>query len=254
MKEISDHRELVALCEGDTLCLWVAQGLNGRSRAWRSADGRAVGIAGPALSTRDRLALRGPVDSTVALAREILDEVGPSYRPLGERGLIGAVVGELSRLEPVGMFGWMYTRRRDAHPPVPTTAEWLAGAALAEVTALLEASFPASMAKPGAAGAERWAGVRDDAGRLVATGTLAWCAPDVALIAGVAVHPCARGRGLGSDICAFLLNRALHRHEAVALMVDDWNHAARRLYRSLGLRYQAVAAAAVRSEPPERPR
>lgn len=31
--------------------------------------------------------------------------------------------------------------------------------------------------------------------------------------------------------------------EAAALMVEDWNHSARRLYRDLGTRYRAVAAA-----------
>jgi hypothetical protein len=28
-------------------------------------------------------------------------------------------------------------------------------------------------------------------------------------------------------------------------MVEEWNHAAQRMYRALGLRYRAVAAAAV---------
>jgi hypothetical protein len=72
VREIGDHEELVALCGAGTLCLWAAQGLAGRSRAWRSTDGQAVAVAGPGLSTRDRLAVRGPADTTVALAREVL--------------------------------------------------------------------------------------------------------------------------------------------------------------------------------------
>jgi hypothetical protein len=47
-------------------------------------------------------------------------------------------------------------------------------------------------------------------------------------------------------ICAFLLAEALHRHEAAALMVDEGNHAAQRIYSGLGLRYRPLAAAAVR--------
>jgi len=43
-REIRDHAELVARCDGDLLCLWTAQGL----------DGRAVAVAGRALSLRDR--------------------------------------------------------------------------------------------------------------------------------------------------------------------------------------------------------
>jgi hypothetical protein len=46
MREIGDHEELAARCAADTLCLWAAQGLDGRCRAWRSADGRAVAVAG----------------------------------------------------------------------------------------------------------------------------------------------------------------------------------------------------------------
>jgi len=250
MREIGDHEELVALCGADTLCLWAAQGLAGRSRAWRSADGRAVAVAGPGLSTRDRLAVRGPAGAAVALAREVLAEVGPSYRPLGGRELIGALVAAIPQLVPAATFGWMHCRRPAALPPGPTTARWLPDAALAEVATLLESSFPASQAKPGVAGVGRWAGVRDATGRLVATGTLAWSAPAVGLLCGVAVHPQARGRGLGRDLCAFLLARALRRHEAAALMVEDWNHAAQRIYRDLGMRYQALAAAAVRGAGP----
>jgi GNAT superfamily N-acetyltransferase len=245
MREIADHAELVALCAADTLCLWAAQGLDGRCRAWRSTDGRAVAVAGPGLSTRDRLAVRGPVDTTVALVRDVLGEVGPSYRPLGGRELIGALVAAIPALRPVSSFGWMYCWHDAVPPPAPSTAGWLTDAALPEVAALLQAGFPDSQAKPGVAGVERWAGVRDENGRLVATGTVAWSAPTVALLAGIAVHPEARGQGLGRNICSFLLGRAFQQHDAVALMVEQWNHAARRLYRDLGLCYQAVAAAAV---------
>jgi GNAT superfamily N-acetyltransferase len=244
MIEIGGHAELAARCEADTLCLWVAQGLDGRSRAWRSPDGQAVAVAGPGLSTRDRLAVRGPAGAVVALVREVMDEVGPSYRPLGDRELISALVAGMPQLTPVASFGWMYCRGPGSSPPEPSTADWLPETALPEVGALLEISFPASQARPGVAGTERWAGVRDAAGRLLATGTLAWSAPTVGLLTGVAVHPDARGQGLGRSVCAFLLAEALRRHGAAALMVEEWNQAARRMYKSLGLRYQAVAAAA----------
>jgi len=250
MREIGDHEELVALCSADTLCLWAAQGLDGRCRAWRSTDGQAVAVAAPGLSTRDRLAVRGPAGATVGLAREILAEIGLSYRPLGERELIGALVDAIPQLVSVGTFGWMYCRRPGALPSGPITAGWLPDAALPEVVALLEVSFPASLAKPGVAGVGRWAGVRDDAGQLAATGALAWSAPTIGLLAGVAVHPQARGQGLGRDVCTFLFAEALRRHGAAALMVEEWNHTAQRMYRALGLRYQALAAAAVPGRKP----
>jgi len=63
--------------------------------------------------------------------------------------------------------------------------------------------------------------VHDDAGRLLATGTIAWSAPPVALLAGIAADPRARGQGLGRNICAFLLAEALRDQDAVALMVEN---------------------------------
>jgi GNAT superfamily N-acetyltransferase len=244
VREIGDHEELVAMCGRDTLCRWAAQGLDGRCRAWCSSDGRAVAVAGPGLAARDRLVVRGPQASAITLAGEVLDLIGPGYRPLGERELIGALADQLPALVRVGAFGWMDCWRPAALPPQQDSAQWLPGGALPEVAALLEASFPASMAKPGVAGVDRWAGVRDASGLLVATGTLAWSAPDVALLAGIAVRPGNRGQGLGRRIVSFLLAQALHDHEAAALMVDDWNHSACRLYRDLGMRYRALAVAA----------
>jgi hypothetical protein len=38
--QIGDHEELVALRGPDAVCLWAVQRLDGRSRAWRSAEGR----------------------------------------------------------------------------------------------------------------------------------------------------------------------------------------------------------------------
>jgi hypothetical protein len=60
-------------------------------------------------------------------------------------------------------------------------------------------------------GVERWAGVRDGAGRLAAVAALAWSAPGVGLIAGVAVQPGARGQGLGRQVCGFVVAAALAR-------------------------------------------
>jgi GNAT superfamily N-acetyltransferase len=252
MKEINNYQELRASCDADILCRWAAQGLDGRSRAFRSTDGRAVAVAGPGLSARDRLAVRGPAQALVPLAREVLREVGPTYRPLGDRELIGALVAALPQLVPASTFGWMYCPGPRTARPVHAAAHWLPDAALPEVAALLAAAFPSSYAKPGVAGVECWAGLRDDRGALVAVAALAWSAPDVGLIAGVAVHPRARGQRLGGEVCALVVAEALSRHGAAGLMVEEWNYPAQRIYRDLGFSYQPVAAAAVsrgRGEP-----
>ncbi|MGH3380725.1 MAG: GNAT family N-acetyltransferase [Actinoallomurus sp.] len=281
MRTIDDHRAMVALCGGDTLCLWAAQGPGGDSRAWVSDDGRGLVVSGPRISQRDRLAVRGPADAVVPLIRAVLPEVGPTYRPLGDPDVVGAVVEGVPELVTGKSFGWMHSpsphepvrhepvrheparddgpggrrggrggradavTRRLAVQPVYGAPRWLSGAELAEATTLLEAVFPGSDAMPGVPGVECWAGIRDDAGRLVAVAALAWSAPAVGLITGVAVHRDAQGQGLGEAICRFVLAAALARHGNAALMVDEWNHAAIRLYQRLGMRYRPILAAYV---------
>lgn len=63
--------------------------------------------------------------------------------------------------------------------------------------------------------------------------------------AGIAVHPAARGRGLGRAVCALPAAEAVTRHGTAALMVGDDNSAAIRAYRAVGLRYRPLAAASV---------
>lgn len=252
MRAIENHDELVSRCQGDTLCLWAAQGLDGRSRAWASDDGSALAVAGPDLSLRDRLVVRGPAEAVVPLTRSVLTEVGPTYRPLGDPHLINAIVDEVPEMVPGKAFGWMErSGPADPAPDGPAPGDpvsdgpvrWLPDAEMPEATALLEAAFPTSNAMPGVPGVEGWAGVRDDAGRLAALAALAWSAPTVGLIAGVAVRSGVRGRGLGQAVCAFVLAAALDRHGSAGLMVDEWNTSAIRLYRRLGLRYRPVLAA-----------
>jgi hypothetical protein len=248
--EISDHAELAARCGGDTLCLWAAQGLAGRtwagrSQAWRSADGAAVAVAGPNLSTRNRIAVCGRAESAIPLVRGVLEAVGPTFRPLGDRDLIADIVAGIPELAPVAAFGWMDSRGPAPVRLRPGTARWLSKSELPHVTALLQVSFPDSDALPGAPGVERWAGVLDEHGRLLAVTAVAWSAPDLGYLAGVAVHPEARGRGYGATVCGFVLAAALAKHGAAALMVDEQNCAAIRLYRGLGMTYRTLTAARV---------
>ena len=251
MIEISDHAELAARCQGDTLCLWAAQGLAGRtwagqSRAWRSTDGTALAVAGPDLSTRDRIAVRGRAEAAIPLLQDVLEVVGPTFRPLGDSDLIAAIVTGIPELTPAAAFSWMDSRDPASSVRLrPGAAHWLTETELPDVTGLLQVSFPDSYAQPGAPGVERWAGVRDEQGRLLAVTAVAWSAPDVGYLAGVAVHPEARGRGYGSAVCSFVLEEALAKHGAAALMVDEQNHSAVRLYRSLGMRYRMLTAAYV---------
>jgi GNAT superfamily N-acetyltransferase len=256
MIEILEHAELAERCHGDLLCLWAAQGLVAHSRAWRSGNGSAVAVAGPDLSTRNRIAVHGQAEAAAPLVRGVLNVVGRTFRPLGDPDLIAAVVAGVPELTPVAAFGWMDSRGPVPERPVPERQvpnpdagagppSWLTEAELPEISALMNVSFPDSDAQPGGAGVERWAGVRDEDGRLMAVTALAWSAPDVGYLAGVAVHPDARGRGHGAAVCRFVLAQALASYGAAALMVEEWNEPAIRMYRRLGMSYRTLTAAAV---------
>jgi len=239
--EIDPH---VGLPSRDPLLRWAAQRPGDGSRAF--VRGGAVAVAAPGLSVRDRLVVTGPASDAVPLVRDVLAEVGPTFRPLGPRSLLHTLTASLPGFRPVPPFGWMSIGRPPTDPPphpAGVSVGWLGHDDHAEIRALLDAAFPASYACPGRRGArDRWAGVRV-AGRLAAVAALAWCAPEVAFMAGVATSPHARGHGHARTVCGFLLREALASHPALGLIVDDANSPARRLYASLHLTYHPLSAA-----------
>lgn len=201
--------------------------------------GRGIAVATADLSRRDRVTVAGPPDDVVVAVRQAMAEMGPTYRPFGERELIEAVVGQIPELERADAFGWMQVTR----PVDRVGAVWLSGADGPEVGALLTEAFPDSYARPGMPGVTRWAGVRDRDGRLVAVAADAWSSARVGFLAGVASSARARGQGHAAAACALVINDLLRDHAAVALMVDSWNKAAIALYSHLGMTYLDVAAA-----------
>jgi ribosomal protein S18 acetylase RimI-like enzyme len=247
----------------DPMLRWAAQSLSGGARAWSSEDGRAFAVAAPALARHDLLAVGGPADALGPLVQEVRAEVGPGYRPVGDRALISALAASVPGLAWEGDFGWM-DRTGDGAGTMQDTTGTLAGAgrdsALGagrnagkpawltpsdepEITALLSVASPAAWATPGGAGVERWAGIRGDGGRLIAVAADAWSAPTVGFLAGIAVHPEARGLGLGKAVSVFAMAEALLRYGTAALLVDEANTVAIALYRRLGMSYRPMSAA-----------
>jgi GNAT superfamily N-acetyltransferase len=240
-RRLATGADLAAACGDDPLCMWAGQRLGSGGCAWE-LDG-AVAVAGPDLSGRDRLALWGDPVSAARLAREVLAELGPSYRPLGPAGLICAVTAELGGLEATPEFAWMDT----VTPPPEATGStgWLGPAEWPAASELIGLAFPDSYAKPGLPGVRRWAGLRDDTGRLIAVAADAWSAPTVGLLTGVAVHPQARGLGAGAAVCSFVLSALVADYGRAGLMVGCANTAAIRIYERLGMTGRPMRAAGV---------
>lgn len=105
-----------------------------------------------------------------------------------------------------------------------------------EVDAFLHRVSPRTHARPLTARPQRWVGMRDEQGRLVATGAAGWNARGLPVLEGIAVEPSLRGRRLGAAVTAYLTRAGLADHEAVVLGLFSDNAPARRLYTRLGYR------------------
>ncbi|MEU4511837.1 GNAT family N-acetyltransferase [Nonomuraea wenchangensis] len=246
-RELRTPADVRSACGDDDLVMWAAQGLRPGARAWAAGDAVVAGC--PGISRWDRLVVRGRPSDAARLVRHALAELGPSYRPLGEAELIRQVAGAVDGLRAGPCFSWMSLTElrhdtgdtgdaRDAREDGADGVGWLDGAE-AEITALLAADAPDAYAVPGGIGVRRWAGLRDG-DRLAAVAADAWSAPDVGLLAGVATRAPYRGRGLAERVCRWVSGRLIDTYGRAALMVDDDNPAAIRVYERIGYRRRQV--------------
>lgn len=140
---------------------------------------------------------------------------------------IGLIDGEPSRWE------FMSTTEVVA-VPAPRGLVDLPAADRDEVQALLDEHNPGTDGQPFARPGQRWVGVRDDAGDLLAVGC---CEPESSgapVLAGITVVPTARGLGLGRAVTADLTRVAVAEHGWCTLGMYSHNDRARGVYRSLG--------------------
>ncbi|MDH6143132.1 MULTISPECIES: GNAT family N-acetyltransferase [Kitasatospora] len=234
---ISEARDLTT---DDAILDWATQGFAPGVRVW-TLDG-ANAVASPDLSGRDRLAVHGPGEPLAVLIRHVFAELGTSYRPMGDRALIEQLIDLLPELRPIPPFLWMDVTG-DSLATRPA-AHWLTPGEYSEAAELLDLAMPDSFAHPLRPGATRWAGVRDEAGRLTAVACEAWSSPTTGFMAGVAAHPeYGRGRGHAEAACRLVLDALLRANGRAALMVHADNPAAIRLYRRLGMASRELRAA-----------
>ncbi|WP_378790288.1 hypothetical protein ACFMQL_34025 [Nonomuraea fastidiosa] len=143
---LRSEAELRAACGDADLVMWTGQGLRGRARAWALGD--AVVAACPGISRGDRLAVHGPVPEAVRLVRHALAELGPTYRPWGEAGLLAEVTARVDGLAERGRFSWMSLPAAAAESLPAAVVDggaqvgWLQAAEEAEVAELLAADAP----------------------------------------------------------------------------------------------------------------
>ncbi|MDH6217824.1 GNAT family N-acetyltransferase [Streptomyces pseudovenezuelae] len=208
--------------------------------------GLATAVASPGLSGRDRIAVAGEEADALILVRDVLREVGPTYRPFGEAGLIDGLVRGIPQLgHGGGPFLWMETTVPHAAAG-PERVGWLDAPGERAAGDLFARHFPDSYAQPGRPGVRRWAGLRDEAdGRLLAVAADAWSAGGCGFLAGVVTHPGARGRGLGGEVSAFVVGELVRDHGRAALMVDAGNVGAVGVYERVGMRGRVFGAAGV---------
>lgn len=190
--------------------LWITHGPRG-------PVGFAIGDGGRAVRAFAALASAGVLDGVarLSLPRMSLAEVTPC-------------------LPATKADDWDF--RWTAVPPPPQPGEErvvpLTEADEKAIVDLIEEAFPTTSTRPGQSQVNRWYGIWAR-GRLVA------CGADrsrggVGFLAGLAVAPDLRGRGLGAALTAAMTRRLLAAHGRVALGVMADNHGAIRLYERLG--------------------
>ncbi|MFG2924934.1 GNAT family N-acetyltransferase [Streptomyces sp. NPDC048305] len=248
MRELDCSGEVERASDGDSPVVWAAQGREGRGlgpgvRAWRHRGALVVASPSP---QQDRLMVRGDTADAAALVRRVLEEVGASYRLLGEAVLVDELVRQLPGLVPVHHFYWMET----TSPSGVDTPEvrWLDAHEEKRAAVLFDRFFPDSYAQPGRAGVRRWGGVVGEVegggeARPLVVAADAWSAQGCGFMGGVIAHPSVRGRGLARAVSGFVLDALVRRYGRAALMVMAGNIPAITTYERLGMVKRRFGAA-----------
>jgi GNAT superfamily N-acetyltransferase len=109
---------------------------------------------------------------------------------------------------------------------------------ITEIEALLDVANPGSHGRPARGEGQRWLGIRDGDGRLVATGGMFLLPSGVSHLRGISTLAAMRGRGLGSALSAGLTRVGLGDGGGVCTLgAYSDNTRALEIYRRLGFRH-----------------
>jgi ribosomal protein S18 acetylase RimI-like enzyme len=200
----------------------VAQGwLAGRAVAWLGVD------AEERISYLNAL---GPPAEVGALLGDLLAELPPRQRLTVPRGTPPHLPAWVS----MEMTDWDL-RWLGAPPPLQAGEERVVDVADDDaVSALLAASSPTASALPGDPAVRRWVGIREGS-ELIACAADTSAATGVGHLSSIAVHPSARGRGLGAIVTAALTRQLFDEGcDIVTLGMYADNAYGRAMYDRLG--------------------
>jgi ribosomal protein S18 acetylase RimI-like enzyme len=219
---------------------WTSAGPSARTSAAASAAASAATSAGASARASVVLARRPlPRGRTLVATgfgpeeqlRPLLAQVATAgVRP--ERVMVDAPVAVVPRAWPLTeLRTWHWMLSTTTPPADPARLERVSEEA--EVSALLDAAAPDSLARPGTPGVESWHGLRED-GTLVAVGALVRQPDGTGHVRAVTVAPAWRGRGLGRALSTGLTRLAQAGTGIASLGVYTDNAPALAIYRGLG--------------------
>lgn len=202
------------LLVGSTTVAWSQRWPDGRVGALLVGDPDAVTVLVHTSTLHDWLAHVSP--SHVTTHVEAYAEVAP---------LLGLRAGN----------AWDRMWTTTPPPPLPavTDVRWHDGSR-DELTDFVRRHNPRPHALPGSHPDQRWAVIRDEGDRIVATGCTEPGNTSAPLIGGIVSDTALRGHGLGAAVTAYLTRDGLDRTGACTLGVFGDNDHARGLYERLG--------------------
>lgn len=189
--------------------------------AWRATDAEE---RLPYLMTLGR-----PVD-VARLIEELLPELRDQTRITLPRGTAPLLPAWVAIDGSDWDFRWM-----GVPPRVQPSEDRVVEPTDAEVAGLLTVASPTASAQPGNPEVRAWVGIRGPEGLLACAGDTS-AATGVGHLSSIAVHPSARGQGLGAAVTAALIRRLFAEGcDIVTLGMYADNTAGRALYDHLGM-------------------
>lgn len=244
---VDDPSELAALFKQDTAAhiyalADLAEPYWSRSTWWRSGDA-VVGLVG--LSDVDRVvysvSTADPV-GTLELLREVEVEI-PSCLVTGPVGVGDLFRGAGRALRWNRRYNRFHLASMRDVPERPAHVVDLSAADARQALALYAAEPDAAFFLPEMLNDATFVGVREANAMIAIAGTHVVARQHrAAAIGAVFVHPDHRGRGLGKDVTAGVIDRLAGRIDHIGLNCTEHNVTARQIYTSMGfaegLRYE----------------